>query len=304
MAKRYSAIFSAFNGSVWAILPEKMDAILGFLGPKFFGSGMMADAETVEKVAASNRQESRATVNSSVAVLPVYGVISQRMDMLSDFSGGTSTDRLGKEFDALVADSSVGSIVLDIDSPGGSYYGTPELARKIFDARGTKPIIAVANSLAASAAYWIGSAADEIVVTPSGDVGSVGVLAVHYDQSAFNESVGVKPTYVTYGVNKAEFNQDSPLSPESLQELQRRVDEAGESFVLAVAKHRGVSKSVVQNQFGQGRVYGAKEAVDRKMADRVDTLENTIARLSGSRKSSGSRRAVVDKKRLALHNYR
>ncbi len=93
--------------------------------------------------------------------------------------------------DARSVDFNIDTIVLDVDSPGGNYYGTPETSSKIRAARDSKPIIAVANSLAASAAYWIASAADEIVVTPSGDVGSIGVLAVHTDFSAANEKIGV-----------------------------------------------------------------------------------------------------------------
>lgn len=301
--KRYDAILSAVQGSLWPILPEKMDAMLGFLQLK--AAGMMIDAATVEKVAAANRAEKRATISRSVAVLPVVGVVAQRMDMMSEFSGGVSTERLGKEFDALLNDPEVGAIVLDVDSPGGNYYGTPEVAEKIFNARGQKPIVAVANSMAASAAYWIASAADELVVTPSGDVGSIGVLAVHYDYSAQNEDLGVKPTYVTYGRYKAEFNQDAPLGPESLQELQRRVDDAGETFVKAVAKQRGVAPQVVREKFGQGRMFGGKEAIERGLADRIDTLEGTIARLAGtSKKAGGGRKAELERQRLSLERFR
>ena len=90
------------------------------------------------------------------------------------------TEAFGAAFDRAAADSSIGAIVLNIDSPGGSVYGVEELADKIYKARGTKPVYAVANSLAASAAYWIGSAASQLYVTPSGEVGSIGVLAALY----------------------------------------------------------------------------------------------------------------------------
>jgi len=300
--KRYDAILSAVQGSLWPILPDKMDAMRGFLQLK--AAGMMIDAATVEKVAAANRAERRAVISRSVAVLPVVGVIAQRMDMLSEFSGGVSTERLGREFESLLKDPEVGAIVLDVDSPGGNYYGTPELAEKIYVARGQKPIVAVANSMAASAAYWIASAADELVVTPSGDVGSIGVLAVHYDHSARNEKLGVKPTYVTYGRYKAEFSEEAPLTAEALQELQRRVDEAGETFVKAVARQRGVAPQVVRDRFGQGRIFGGKEAIERGMADRIDTLEGTISRLAGTSKKAGGRKAALERQRLALERFR
>jgi signal peptide peptidase SppA len=300
---RYDAILAAFNNSIWPILPEKMDALVALLEVK--AAGLAIDAATVERVAAQNRSASRAQVTRSVAVLPVCGVICQRMDLMSEFSGGCSTERLGKDLDALLKDDEVGCIVLDVDSPGGNYCGTPELAEKIFQARGQKPIVAVANSMAASAAYWIASACDELVVTPSGEVGSIGVLAVHYDRSAANEEEGVKPTYVTYGKYKAEFNPDNPLSDEALKELQSRVDDAGETFIKAVAKQRGCSQTKVREEFGQGRMCLAAEAVRRGMADRVDTLEATVARLSGARKAkTGKAKAAAERQRLALERFR
>lgn len=300
--KTYDSVISAVRGTLWAILPNKLDAICGFLERK--AGGLSLDAATIEKVAASNRTATRATVTRSIGVLPVVGVVSQRMNLLQDFSGGVSTEQLGRDFDALVASDEVGAIILDMDSPGGNYAGTPELASKIHAARGAKPIIAVANSMAASAAYWIAAAADEIVVTPSGEVGSIGVLAVHEDVSAMNETMGVKRTYVTYGEHKAEFNPDSPLADSSREELQRRVDQAGETFVKAVARYRNVTAKAVMDRFGQGRMFDAAEAVERGMADRIDTLEGTVARLAGVKKPRQGRKAWLERERLELEKHR
>ena len=107
--------------------------------------------------------------------MPIYGTISHRAHMVEDISGpgGTSAEKVGRQLAELLDDPAVGSIVLDIDSPGGTIAGVPELADQIFAARGQKKIVAVANSLAASAAYWIGSAAEDFVVTPSGGAGSI-----------------------------------------------------------------------------------------------------------------------------------
>lgn len=302
--KRFDAILRSFDGSLWAILPEKMDAILGFISAR--ASGITLDAEMVEAMAASNRSGETAEIRRNVAVIPIYGTISQRIGLLELASGGVSTERIGKQFDAMVADDNVGAIVLDIDSPGGNYAGTPELADKIMAARGKKPIVAVANSMAASAAYWIASAADSISVTPSGQIGSIGVLAVHYDQSAANEAEGIKPTYITYGKYKAELNPDSPLSEEARDCLQSSVDEAGRTFVAAVAKHRGLKASEVESGFGQGRMFSAKEAIARKMADREETLETAIIRLATAhRVTTGRRNAIkLQRQRLALEQHK
>jgi len=292
--KTYSAIYTAFNGSIWAIAPEKLQAIAEFLDAKF--AGLSIDGKLVEKVAGENRNRT-AAIKSSVAVIPVVGTITQRADLMSDFSGGVSTERLGRDIEAMVKDSEVGSIVLDIDSPGGNYTGTPELAEKIYNLRGSKPIVAVANGMAASAAYWIGTAADELVVTPSGEVGSVGVLAVHYDQSQLNADMGIKVSYVTSVPYKAEFNQDEPLTDMARGELQKQVDEAYGVFVNALAKQRKTSAKNVRENYGLGRMFSAAGAVERGMADRVGTLEAEISRLASGIKPK-RRGHSVEKARL------
>jgi signal peptide peptidase SppA len=298
--KNYSAIIAAMNGSVWAIMPNKLESMVGVLQTRI--AGLTVDAETLQKYAAANRQERRNSGKGAVGVLPVMGVLSHRMNMINDMSGGTSTEQLGRDFDALMANKDVGSIMLDIDSPGGNYAGTPELAAKIFAARGVKPVTAMVNAMAGSAAFWLAAAADEIVVTPSGDIGSHGVRAVHYDMSVANEADGVKVTYVTYGAYKAEYNEDEPLGEEAHVELQRRVNEAGATFTRDLAKFRGVSASVVLDRFGQGRMYGAEEAVSRGMADRIDTFEATIERLISATGSRRRGRSVESQRwRLVLY---
>jgi signal peptide peptidase SppA len=223
-------------------------------------------------------------------VLPLFGVLSQRMDMLSEMSGGTSTERFAREFDQLMADESIGAIVLQIDSPGGNVAGTPEVARKIYEARGKgKAIIAQADSLMASAAYYIGAAADEIVATPSSEVGSIGVYAVHLDASGYNEQEGFKYTLIKAGKYKAEGNPYGPLSGEALAAAQDKVDQYYGMFVRDVAKFRGVSVDDVRNGYGQGRALLAKQALDAGMIEKVATLEETLTRLGGKKGSSTAR---------------
>lgn len=226
-----------------------------------------------------------------VAVIPVVGVIAQRASMMTEMSGGVSTQRLAQQLRAALGDPAVGSIVLDIDSPGGSVYGTPEIAEEIFRSRGSKPIVAVANSMAASAAYWIATAADELVVTPSGEVGSIGVIAMHEDWSRAYDSNGVTPTLITAGKYKAELTDTQPLTSEAVAYMQARVNAYYDDFVKAVARGRGVTSAEVRAGFGQARMVGAKDAVNFGMADRIATLDETVARLarSGVRRSGGAR---------------
>ena len=216
-----------------------------------------------------------------VAVLRLSGFLSQRPTFLSLLLGGTSIEEFSQRLRAAVADPGVSTIVLDVDSPGGGAHSIQELATEIYNARNQKHIIASVNSMAASAAYWLVSNAHEIHVTPSGELGSIGVFAIHHDVSGANEKAGVKPTYVSSGKFKIEANRDSPLSAEAHAHLQKRVDEYFESFVSSVARGRNVSSAQVRNGFAEGRLVGAAEAVRLGMADRVATLSEVIASAMG-----------------------
>jgi HK97 family phage major capsid protein len=201
------------------------------------------------------------------------------MDWMMAACGGTSTERFADDFDAAVADGNISAIVIDCDSPGGNVTGTPELAKRVFAARGKKKIVAVANSLMASAAYWICSAADEVVCTPSGEVGSIGVFCVHLDESGMNEMLGLKYTIIKAGAHKAEGNSLEPLSPEAQAFMEEQVGEFNDMFVGAVSKHRAVSVKDVNAKFGQGRCLTASQAKAAGMIDRIETLQDTLIRL-------------------------
>jgi len=253
----------------WALLPAKLEAMLEVIG-------WHASGQPVPRYeAAAPRTPLTA---GGIAILPVYGLIGQRMNMLSEMSGGTSTDLLATQLDQALKDPSVKGIVLDVDSPGGNVYGVPELSSRIAEARGQKRIVAVANSLAASAAYWIASAADELFVTPSGEAGSIGVVSVHLDASQALEAEGLNYTLVSAGKFKTEGHPYGPLEAEAQAHLQSRVDEYYDMFVKAVARNRATSPDAVRTGFGEGRVVGAKEAVQLGMADRIGTLQDAITR--------------------------
>ncbi len=230
--------------------------------------------------------------SGAVAVLPLHGFMTQRRNLL----GGTSTESFGNMLKAVVGNRSVSGIVLDIDSPGGLAVGVEELWQVIMGARGEKPIIAVANSMAASAAYWVASAADEIVVTPGGQIGSIGVFAAHSDFSVMLDKAGEKVTLINAGKKKVDGNPIEPLSARARTDIQKRVDILYASFVDGVAKGRGVSPSAVRTGFAEGGMVGAVEGVKLGMANRVGTLDQTVARL-GSRRTNwlarGGRRAGV-----------
>jgi len=276
---RGAYLLDAFMRTPWAILPYKL-AVLGEIVVRHV-AGEELDPEEVQMCIHGSRRPADAIVGN-IAVLPLFGTIFPRANLMTNTSGATSAEMFGRKFDELVKDPEIGAIVLDVDSPGGEVAGVDELSRQIYDARGKKKIVAVANHTMASAAYWIGTAAEEIVVTPSGKVGSIGVWAAHDDVSAALEMEGVKRTLISAGKYKVEGNPWEPLTEEAKSAIQVNVNEYYDAFIKAVARNRGVKIDQVREGFGEGRMVGAKTAIASGMADRVETLSETIKRLRRS----------------------
>lgn len=288
----YARILEAFYAEPWAILAEKWQAIRAFLHLKAKGEDVpqeQVDAIVAERdsrrdlaipaALVTTRRPDGVLMSGRVAIVPVFGVLAQRAGALDQMSGVVSAERIGATLDGLVADRQVKAIVLAYDSPGGSVFGIEELGRKILAAREEKRIVAIADSVAASAAYWLASQANEVAVTPGGQVGSIGVIAAHMDFSKWEEMQGIRTTLVTSSPHKAELAPETPLSEEARAELQGKVDHYHGLFVGAVARGRGVSAAKVEKDFGGGRMLTAKQAVERGAADRVNTLTQLLGRL-------------------------
>lgn len=297
-----SYVLSAFVQYPWAILPEKLAALEDVVVRHVKGEKLSEEEIELRIHGSSRPPERMAGVMSggqsknNVAILPLFGSIFPRGNMMTRISGATSTEDFGRRFSELVNDPNVSAIVLDVNSPGGQVGGVEELSQRIYDARGKKPIVAVVNHLMASAAYWIGTSADEVVITPSGSAGSIGVFAVHEDISRALENEGVKVSIIRAGKYKAEGNPYEPLSEEARASLQADVDDIHDRFIEAVARNRNVKASYVRSDFGEGRVVNARQAVARGMADRIGTLDDTVNSLLASvtAKTVGARRADSD----------
>lgn len=286
------AVRRAIQERPWAILPGKLEALLEVVEQHATAGGFSVDEirARIGEPRAAARAQAVPRSGGKVALLSMTGIIAHRMDMFMAFSGGTSTQRFSDEFDAAMADEEVSDIVIDCDSPGGSVVGTPELAKRIYDARGKgKRIIAVANGLMASAAYWICAAADEVVATPSAEVGSIGVFCVHLDATSYFEKEGLKHTIVRAGDHKAEGNPYEALSEDALAHMQSQVDEFYGMFVNAVATYRGRAVQDVEAKYGQGRTLLAKPALAAGMVDRIATLEETLQRLGATNVGASGR---------------
>lgn len=228
-----------------------------------------------EMVAAA-RTPAPASTRGVVAVIPIYGMIEHRASLFLDLFGGTSVEDVRASLRAAVADPQVSAIVLDIDSPGGGVAGITELAAEIRAVRGQKRIVAVANTTAASAAYWLAAQADQILATPSGQVGSIGIYSVHFDYSRALEAEGVTPTIISAGERKTDGNEFEPLSDQARSEMQRRADAFYSQFVGDVSKGRRTPTAKVEADYGQGAVFLAAAALKAGLVDGIGTLDDAL----------------------------
>ena len=281
----HQLLVAEYLATPWALMPERLSAVTAVIA-RWSGDARASD-EVMHSVAAdrnardARRQASVSNSGGGIAVLPLYGIVTQRGNMVDDVSGpGTaSTQQFSNILRAALKDETVSQILIDIDSPGGSVYGVAELADEIVSARAQKPVVAIANSLAASAAYWIGCSASEFYVTPGGEVGSIGVWQAHQDYSKAMDEAGVKTTLISAGKFKVEGNPYAPLDEEAQDFMQSRVDDYYAAFTKAVAKGRGVPISQVRDGMGQGRVLGADAALASSMVDGIATFNDVVKKM-------------------------
>jgi signal peptide peptidase SppA len=273
---------------IWAIRPQALYSLLA-------SASSMPDE--LAKHAAEVKAARRAVrnVQGRIAVVPIRGVLAQHRD---DWYGDTSTDEIGGMVDLAMESPEVGTIVLDIESPGGIVSGVHELWSKLMTAKESKPIVSVVNSMAASAAYYLASASTEIVATDGSLTGSIGTLSTHLDVSKLLDNEGIKATFIFAGKYKVEGNELEPLGDEAREEIQRIVDSYYGTFVGAVAQGRKVSEKRVREEFGEGRVFRAEQAVAMGLVDRVGTLESVLSGIAGKRsKAIAVARAAEMRKR-------
>jgi signal peptide peptidase SppA len=208
-----------------------------------------------------------------VAVFDVGGVIGRKFSGMLNSSGVTSIDVLSRMVKAAAADDRITAIVLDIDSPGGTVAGVPEMAQTVRDAAAVKPVVAYTGGLMASAAYWLGVGADAIFAGPSAEIGSIGVYSAFLDQSRAYEIEGYRTELFKTGKYKGMGIPGLPLTDDQRALIQADVDTVFGWFKAAVRANRGnVSDDVMQGQtlFGE-------DARAANLIDRIGTLDEAIA---------------------------
>lgn len=259
----------------WAIIPSKLDAINQVLYNHMHGIKIDLDALAASGTKLENSYNVTVTADG-LAIVPIHGIIAKRMNFFMEISGGVSTEYLKRDIRLAIEDEDVKAILLDIDSPGGTVDGTEAIADFIYESRGSKPIIAFANGLMASAAYWIGSAADFIITEETGEVGSIGVVMCHYDYSKYDEKIGLKRTYIYSGKYKTMGNNAEPLSREAEDYLQEGTDYIYTIFVDTVARNRNVSVDTVLKNMADGKIFIGQQAVDAGLVDELGSYDYAV----------------------------
>jgi signal peptide peptidase SppA len=277
----------------WAVTPSMRGLIADILARRLAGLDS-DDAAIAAALEARATREVPVPTGGTVALIPLHGVISPRMNLFTETSGGTTAEALTKQTQAAVNDPNVKTIVFDVDSPGGNVAGISELAREVLRARAAKPVIAVANHGMSSAAYWAMSGATELVASPSALVGSIGVYGIHDDISAMLAQLGVKREVFSAGKYKAEGVDGGPLSDDAKAHVLGLIEGAYGRFVGDVAKGRGVKPSDVRDGYGQGRSLNAEQALAAGLIDRIATLQETLARVMQPTTTIAGTRAAVD----------
>jgi signal peptide peptidase SppA len=242
------------------------------------------------------------SLERSIAVVPIHGTLVKRTAGLEAASGLTSYADIGARLEAALGDPLVAGIVLDIDSPGGETGGCFELARRVREAVGLKPVWAVANDAAFSAAYAIGCAAQRLFVTETGGVGSIGVIALHVDQSVKDAQDGLRYTAITAGAHKNDYSPHEPLADAARAALQAEVDRLHALFVAHVAAMRGLPEDAVRAT--EAALFFGPRAVEAGLADGVATLASVLAEfdrhLAATRRPSSPPRQAPTGKATAL----
>ncbi len=201
------------------------------------------------------------------ARIEVAGTLVQKLGSIRPWSGMTGYDGIRQNIFAALDDPKVEAIVLDIDSPGGEVAGCFDLVDTIYGLRGSKPIWAILNENAFSAAYAIASAADKIFVPRTGGVGSIGVICAHCDVSQALTNAGVKVTFITYGDFKADGHSEIPLSDEAYARFKDDITSMGELFVETVARNRNIAAATVRDM--QAACFMGAKGVENGLADEV-----------------------------------
>lgn len=267
-------VWNRIAGEPWAITETALHTILEIAA---------RENESPQAVAAKLGRDLQNTYSvterDGVAIIPVTGPLFRYANLFTMISGASSYELIARDFTVALENPQIKAIILDIDSPGGEVNGVSELSNMVYAARGKKPVLAYASGDAASGAYWIASAADQIVVSETSALGSIGVVGMYRGKS------GKSTEDVEIVSSQSPHKRLDPTSDDGRSRLQARIDSMADVFIQTIARNRGVDADAVQSHYGGGDVLIGVKAVSAGLADRTGSLEGLIAELSSPQKS-------------------
>ena len=259
----------------WAIMPMEIENICS----SDFGDPAWKESN-------EPNHKNNVDIRDGIAILHIDGALTYRSSWLKAIFGVDTYDSISNAFAEIVADKSVKGIVLSIDSPGGMLSGVSDVAEQIFKARGTKECGIVAHSAGhvCSAAYWIASACESVVVSSVGEAGSIGVQAVVNNDNAADGKQTMTILRSSLSPNK---NLD-PNTPAGRSALEKNIDAAAKVFLETVAKYRGTTYEDVIENYGQGATFIGQDAVDAGLADGIESLDSLVEKMLNHQKIGGN----------------
>lgn len=288
---------SRLYGTPLLIARAKLDTILAVLGPRI---GLAPTELALPVIVPEASEPEPGPTAPGIAVIPIHGTLVRRAIGLDAASGLTSYTRIAADLDAALAAPEVAGILLDIDSPGGEAGGVFELGARIREATARKPVWAHAGDSAFSAGYAIACAAQRVTLSTTGGVGSIGVIALHIDQSVRNAQNGLSVTALYAGAHKNDATPHAPLTPQATDALQSEIDRLYALFVAHVAAMRGLDANAVRAT--EAALFFGEDALAAGLADGVASLDATLADFATALRgrSPSSPTPLASTKRLAL----
>lgn len=257
-----------------AIDSRKLETIISVLGPRLGLSTAPATLADQFDLTQPREQDTPSITDAGVAIVPIIGTLVHRSIAAKPMSGLTSYGEIERLIGAALSNPSARAIALVIDSPGGETNQLFDLADMIYAARGGKPIWAVVDEQAASAACVLASAADRIVMPRTAVVGSLGVLAMHVDQSARDKNEGLKFTFISSGARKTDTDPHTPLSDDARARIQAEVDRQAALLFEQVGRNRGLQPAAIQAM--EAGLFFGESAVEAGLADEIVSVNEAM----------------------------
>jgi len=287
---RYPHLAARVFNTPLLIHPQKLDAIIAGLGPRLLGLGedqRLLAADTAPEMFSTRKGERNKErgyrVVDGVAVVGINGALVHKSRMEADSSFLLGYNDIAADVEHAMDNSDVHAVLQVYDSPGGEVQGAFEYAARMLDLRGKKPMQAIADGMAASAAYLGGSAADQLAITSTGYAGSIGVVMRHVDFSRALANDGISVTHIFAGAHKVDGHPFAPLPEAVRAEYQAEINDLYAMFAEAVAKHTGLSIEAIRQT--EAATYRGQAAVAAGLAARVSTTDHLIAELAALRSS-------------------